>query len=41
MVASGVDNMGTWETPEVTFKIETAIFTHLKNKFFLVQITVC
>lgn len=39
MVASGVDNMGTWETPEIIFK--TAIFTHLKNKFFLVQIPIC
>lgn len=41
MFASGVDNMGTWETPEVIFKREAAIFAHLKNQLFFLQITLC
>lgn len=34
MFASGVDNVGTWETPEAIFKREAAIFAHLKNQVF-------
>lgn len=32
---------GKWETPEIIFKTEATVVTHLKNKLFLVQITIC